>query len=50
MMTGKPTVDTAAAALRAGAFDYLTKPVSKNAVLRSVENAARLKAVDDEHT
>jgi DNA-binding NtrC family response regulator len=26
MMTGQPTVDTAAEALRSGAFDYLTKP------------------------
>jgi two-component system sensor histidine kinase/response regulator len=48
MMTGEPTADTAAEALRAGAFDYLTKPVSRNAILRAVGNAAKLKALDEE--
>jgi len=48
MVTGEPTVGTAAAALRAGACDYLPKPVSKNAILRAVGNAARFKALDDE--
>jgi len=48
MMTGEPTVETAAEAVRAGATDYLVKPVSKAAVLRSVRNAAKVKAVDDE--
>ena len=48
MITGQPTVDTAGAAVRAGAFDYLSKPVGKNAILRSVGNAAKVKAVDDE--
>ena len=48
MMTGEPTVDTAAEALRSGAFDYLTKPVRKNAILRAVGTAARVKALDEE--
>ena len=48
MMTGEPTVETAAEAVRAGANDYLTKPVGKEGLLRSVGNAARLKRVDDE--
>jgi len=48
MVTGEPTVDTAAEALRSGAFDYLTKPVGKNAILRAVSNAAKVKALDDE--
>jgi len=48
MMTGEPTVDTAADALRSGAFDYLTKPVTKNAILRAVGNATRVKALDEE--
>ena len=47
MVTGQPT-ETAAAIMRAGAFDCLYKPVSKEAILRSVGNAARLKAVEDE--
>lgn len=48
MVTGDPTVNTATEALRHGALDYLTKPVNKSALLRSVGNAARLKKVDDE--
>ncbi|MFZ2644435.1 MAG: hybrid sensor histidine kinase/response regulator [Verrucomicrobiia bacterium] len=48
MMTGQPTVETAGAAVRAGAFDYLIKPVSKESILRCVGNAAKLKATEDE--
>lgn len=48
MITGEPTVDTAADAVRLRAFDYLSKPVGKNGILRSVGNAARVKAIDDE--
>jgi len=48
MMTGEPTVETAAEAVRAGARDYLTKPVSKNAILRSVATAAQMKQLEDE--
>jgi len=48
MMTGEPTVETASEALRAGACDYLMKPVTKEAVLRSVRHAAEIKALNDE--
>ena len=48
MMTGEPTVESAAEAVRAGAADYLVKPVPREAVLLSVANAARVKALDDE--
>ena len=48
MMTGDPTIESAAESVRSGASDYLTKPVCKNAILRSVANALRLKACDDE--
>jgi signal transduction histidine kinase len=48
MMTGEPTVETAAEAVRAGAADYLVKPIPRAAVLRSLANAARVKALDDE--
>jgi signal transduction histidine kinase len=48
MMTGQPAVETAAAAVRAGAFDYLCKPVPKDAMLRCVANAAKFKATEDE--
>jgi len=48
MMTGEPTLETAAEAVRTGAADYLFKPISKNAIVRSVGNAARVKALDDQ--
>jgi two-component system, sensor histidine kinase and response regulator len=48
MMTGQPTVETAAAAVRAGAFDYLIKPVAKDDFLRCVDKAAKFKASEDE--
>jgi putative two-component system response regulator len=48
MMTGEPTVETASEAVRSGACDYLMKPVSKEAVLRSVRHAAEIKALSDE--
>ena len=48
MITGDPTVETAVEAVRAGAFDYLTKPVSKSAINRAIANAARVKSMTDE--
>lgn len=48
MITGEPTVDSAAATVRAGAFDYLKKPITKEAIIRVVENAARIKELSDE--
>ncbi|MDM8556090.1 response regulator [Desulfococcaceae bacterium HSG7] len=48
MITGEPTVETATEALRTGAFDYISKPVSKNAVLHVVGNAMKVKLLDDE--
>lgn len=48
LMDRQPTVASAAAALRAGACDYLAKPVDRNAALRSVGNAVRIKEVEDE--
>jgi two-component system cell cycle sensor histidine kinase/response regulator CckA len=47
MMTGEPTVETAAEALRLGATDYLFKPISKAAILRATANAARIKSLED---
>lgn len=48
MMTGEPTVDTASEAVRAGACDYLSKPIGKDGILRAVANAARIKRLEDE--
>lgn len=47
MMTGEPTVETAAESLRAGAADYLFKPISKAAILRAAGNAVRIKTLED---
>lgn len=48
MLTGDPSVESAAEAVRAGAFDYITKPVSKDAIRRVVANAAQIKVLSDE--
>jgi len=47
MMTGEPTAETAAEAVRAGASDYLVKPIDKNTILRAVAHAAKVKALED---
>ena len=48
MMTGEPTVETASESLRAGAVDYLFKPISKESILKVVRNAVKIKLLDDE--
>ena len=48
LMTGEPNVATASDAVRAGAVDYLVKPIGKRALLRSVSHAAQIKCLDDE--
>ncbi len=49
MITGEPTADTAARAVRAGAFDYLAKPVSAELLKKAVKNAAKVKDLKDEN-
>jgi PAS domain S-box-containing protein len=49
MITGYPTVETASEAVRLGAFDYLSKPVSKSSLLHAADMALRHKAVLDEN-
>lgn len=48
MMTGQPSIDTAAEALRLGAFDYIPKPITKKILLRVVSMALQHKALVDE--
>ncbi len=48
LMTGEPTVETASEAVRARAFDYLSKPIGKEQILKIVANAAKVKALDEE--
>ncbi len=48
MVTGYPDYELAAEAFRAGAFDYLVKPINASALLRSVRNALRHKSLLEE--
>ena len=41
MITGFPNLDTAAEAVRYGAFDYISKPVNKETLLRFVRQALK---------
>ncbi len=45
-MTGDPKVETASEAVRANAFDYLTKPICIEQLLKTVANA--VKALEEE--
>jgi PAS domain S-box-containing protein len=49
MITGEPEIGTAAEAVRNGAFDYLSKPVSRNAISRVLTAAAAKKVLIDEN-
>lgn len=42
LMTGEPTIDTAQKAVRMGAFDYLTKPIKREDLLKSVAAASKM--------
>ncbi len=48
MITGVPSVDTAAEALRYGAFDYIIKPVRQESLLRSANLALKHKRMAEE--
>ena len=48
MITGAPSVDTAAESMRMGAFDYVVKPVRQDALLKTVNVALKHKAVREE--
>src|SRR5688572_26877095 len=40
LVTGEPTVETAASAVRSGAYDYISKPVSSSKIRKVVASAA----------
>ncbi len=48
MITGEPTVETAAEAVRAGAYDYLSKPIKRADFCKIVNAAVREKSLNDE--
>ena len=48
MVTGVSDVPTVVASLRAGAFDYITKPYQVEELLKRVSNAVRQKRLEDD--
>ena len=48
MITGYPNIDTASKAIRLGAFDYIPKPVRKDALLQATKAALQYKTLIDE--
>jgi PAS domain S-box-containing protein len=48
MMTGEPNIESAAAAVRLGAYDYLSKPIHLETMLQTTHKALRHKALLDE--
>ncbi|MBF0189270.1 MAG: sigma 54-interacting transcriptional regulator [Magnetococcales bacterium] len=49
LITGYPNMETVQQALRHGAYDYLTKPILKETLLRLTDNAMRHKRLNDEN-
>lgn len=49
LITGEPNVETASQAVREGAFDYLTKPVTERSVCQVVRSASKIKRLEDEN-
>ena len=47
LVTGEPSYETAAEAVRKGAFDYVAKPLNSAVVKRCVDNALNVKALED---
>jgi PAS domain S-box-containing protein len=48
MITGNPSIETAAESVRLGAFDYIPKPINQEALLHATHTALKYKAVHDE--
>jgi PAS domain S-box-containing protein len=48
MMTGEPNLSQVPDIVRAGAYDFIAKPVVKDTILRTVERAAEKKRLSDE--
>lgn len=48
MITGQPSIDSAAEAVRLGAFDYLLKPIRKETLLQFTRTALKHKLLLDE--
>lgn len=49
LITGEPTVDTAIEAVRKGAFDYLSKPIEKDLITKTVKTAIQVQTLEKEN-
>jgi DNA-binding NtrC family response regulator len=49
LITGEPSIQSAAEAVRAGAFDYLSKPLTRADMVATVQRAVDSKAIEDEN-
>ena len=47
IMTGEPTVDTAVKAVQAGAFDYVSKPMTKATLLKIADQAMHVRELTE---
>ena len=50
LMTGYASIDSAVEAMRAGAFDYLTKPFKADAMIAALERAFEFRELERENT
>jgi DNA-binding NtrC family response regulator len=50
ILTGHGTIQSSVEAIKKGAFDYITKPVSANKILLTVEKALKFKSLEEENT
>ena len=49
ILTGHGTIKSSVEAIKKGAFDYITKPVSANKILLTVEKALKFKSLEEEN-
>jgi len=50
ILTGHGSIKSSVEAIKKGAFDYITKPVSTSDILLSVEKALKFKSLEEENT
>lgn len=49
LITGQPSVESAAKAVRMGAYDYLAKPINRKDICKVVDSASKIKILEDEN-
>ncbi|UCD71879.1 MAG: sigma-54-dependent Fis family transcriptional regulator, partial [Syntrophobacterales bacterium] len=48
MVTGAPSLDTAQESIKAGAYDYITKPIEREVLINTVKRALEKKRLNDQ--